>query len=441
MNGSKGGKPAGGGHRPHRPEGQPRRPPKPQPKPLDDETRRSRVRGQLAIVTEALGPNQVTVSSGPDNAPGDFDYICRTGHILVRDDDVERVLRALDGGQRADNMIAGVTLVALPNGLSVHDALARLDRELGEGVATPDHVLYVTPAVGGCCPATEPEVPTAKEPVPGITKDGGAGSGVLVSVVDTGWHSPAASHPLTPWLKGVTGDEEVIDPKNIHPYAGHGTFIAGVVRCVAPGAHVRVEGFLPHGGAVFESAIVKQLYQALRLGPDIISLSAGAHTRNHLPLLGFDAFYENGLRHLKGTVLVAAAGNDGDRVPFWPAAFPWTVSVGALTADGSARADFSNFGSWVDLYAAGVDLVNAFPTGTFTCHEPPNVGEVRTFDGLASWSGTSFATPTVAGIIAARMSRTGESARAAADALLAVGSIDAIPGIGSVLSPGPQNLP
>jgi len=114
--------------------------------------------------------------------------------------------------------------------------------------------------------------------------------------------------------------------------------------------------------------------------------------------------------------------------------------VGALTPDNKDRADFSNFGSWVDLYANGVDLINAFPKGQYVCTEPPNTGEVRRFDGLASWSGTSFSTPTVAGIIAGRMSRTGESARAAADALLAIGSSDAIPGIGSVLSPGPQNL-
>ena len=80
-------------------------------------------------------------------------------------------------------------------------------------------------------------------------------------------------------MKGVTGDPEIFDPNDIRPYAGHGTFIAGVVRCIAPKAEVRVEGFLPHAvtGAIFESDMVTQLVEALALGPHIISLSAGCH--------------------------------------------------------------------------------------------------------------------------------------------------------------------
>jgi subtilisin family serine protease len=57
----------------------------------------------------------------------------------------------------------------------------------------------------------------------------------------------------------------------------------------------------------------------------------------------------------------------------------------------------------------------------------------RKFDGLARWSGTSFATPIVAGKIATRMSRTGLSARLAADQLLAHARANAIRGVGPVL--------
>lgn len=412
------------------------------------EDEKETTRAQVRHVIEALGgPKRVRWYpprgvKAKDSA--DFEHIARVGYILVRDYDLDRVLRVLPGTEVADSLIDRVTLLRLPPDVSVDAALERVDTQLGEGIATPDHVFWVTKSVGSCCPATEPEEPTARVPAPALSKDGGDGAGVLVNVVDTGWFPDAANHADTPWLTGVlpgsAADIETIDPNNIHPYAGHGTFIAGLIKCVAPAADVVVDGFLPKGGGVFESEITVQLYQALSRGADIINLSAGAYTRNAIPPLGFIAFYETGLRHYKGTVLVAAAGNDGGRRPFWPAGFPWSLSVGALTEDGKSRAKFSNFGSWVDVYAVGENLVNAYPSGRFVCQEAPNTGQERHFDGLAQWSGTSFSAPTVAAIIAGRMSQTGESARAAADALLGIAAQSTIAGIGATISPGPQNL-
>jgi subtilisin family serine protease len=112
--------------------------------------------------------------------------------------------------------------------------------------------------------------------------------------------------------------------------------------------------------------------------------------------------------------------------------------VGSLDPDGRVS-DYSNFGSWVDVFALGRDAVNAFPSGVFTCNEPPDTGTVRHFDGVAQWSGTSFSTPLVAGIVAARMSHTGETARQAADVLLARARAARQPGEVAVLTPGPHN--
>ena len=401
-----------------------------------DRLRQEILREQVAYLIKAMG--------GPDKAAvvwndiGGIDYLYRPGFVLARDEhwrDVAELLgaeRVVD--ERSQNQRV-LTVLRVPADRLTPEHLLVVDRELGVGKATPDHIMYVTPGGGYACPATEPEEPgAAPAPYPPISSDTGAGTGVFVSVVDTGWWPPAATDPASPWLAGVTGDPETIDLTHIHPYAGHGTFIAGVVRTQAPAAEIRVEGFLPLGGAAYESEMVIQLGEALALSPDIISLSAGCPTRGELPLLSFEVFWEQRLSHQKGTVLVAAAGNDSHRLPFWPAAFPWAVSVGAIDADG-ARADYSNFGSWVDVYALGTDLVNAYPTGTFFCHQPPNVGDKREFAGLTKWSGTSFSTPLVSGLIAARMSHHGISARLAADELLAEAAIAGRRGVGPVLQP------
>jgi subtilisin family serine protease len=366
---------------------------------------------------------------------GSLDFLYQRGVILVRDAYLGQVRDLVGGGDVEAGFTDGVTLYSLEHAKvsEVNDALEAIDSRLGVGVATPSHILSIAPV--WCCPASEPEqVPVGILPAPGVYA---GGEGAFIYVTDTGLLESASSHP---WLAGVTGQVDELpragrNGVQIPPYAGHGTFVAGVARCMAPVAAVHVSRDFDAAGALSEHELVRRLNQALSQGPDIISISACGTTRNDHPLLGFETFW-NRYRHYKGVVMIAAAGNNSSRRPVWPAAFPQVVGVGSLAANGRDRAYFSNFGPWVDVYAPGENLVNAYASGKYVCCEPPNIGKERVFHGMAQWSGTSFSTPLVAGLVAARMSRTGENGRRAADALLATARAQRIPGTGPALWPG-----
>ena len=403
----------------------------------------------------------------------DFEYLYVPGSLLMRDAIAEEVgaqvgrvlgVPPLEPGSSAhvdaveafreageaprdafvtERVVPGLTRLMFaegdPDSPSAQPAvLEELDRRLGFGAVRHEAVLHCSPHG---CPAHEPDEvpPRTFDPFPapyrGPGHRGCDGEGVLISLVDSGFIPSAATDHW--WMKGIDGDPEATlgADGNIQFYGGHGTFGAGCARVAAPRADVHVDGSMTVQGVAYETEIVTALARALTRSPDIVVFTFATATREDLSLMGFDVLYENVIRHRKGPVFLAPAGNDGTRRAAWPAAYPWVVSVGALGADWRSRADFSNFGNWVDVFAPGENLVNAYATGTLVCKETPNVGQVRSFAGMARWSGTSFSTPLVAGMIAARMSMTGDDGRRAADSLLRLARAQSLRGVGPVLYP------
>ena len=197
----------------------------------------ARVRNQIELILNNLPGAAAYPARDRFDEIDDVNYLYREHTILAREHDAERVAdtttRILDREGYGDvpegdarqirrervGATRGVIRLTVPSTPNLVPALLdRLDEELGPGVATPDHILYVCP---GSCPATEPiQVPPGTVdpvPPPGLNARGGRpcrgvprpecdGDGVFLSIVDTGlMPDAAAGHP---WLTGVQGAAE-----------------------------------------------------------------------------------------------------------------------------------------------------------------------------------------------------------------------------------------
>lgn len=91
---------------------------------------------------------------------------------------------------------------------------------------------------------------------------------------------------------------------------------------------------------------------------------------------------------MKGGLVVFAAGNDAIANGA-PANYEKVIAVGAIASDGT-RADFSNYGDWVDICAPGVDILSTVPGNQYDFNQ-----------------GTSMACPHVSGVAALLLSYYG----------------------------------
>ncbi|PAZ11431.1 peptidase S8 [Streptomyces sp. SA15] len=420
----------------------------------------------------------VPLAMGPDDAA---EFLYEKGVVLARDGEEARLVEDTvrthfteapdltpDYVRRASPQTnrSGITRIQVgdpgqgdPAVMHALRALREHEGRAGRRLVSRNHVVSI--AVNSC-PGDEP-VPApltqGTNPAPaeaGYDQD----SAVGVLVIDNGLTHDYTAVPLLAHVQGDLHGTETDSQGNLQQYIGHGTFIAGLVAAVAPNTDVTVLGTLNDAGAILESEFGEKLFEAVdRNGwPDVISLSAGTSNGRTDGLLGVDAF----MRELRTqrTLLVAAAGNNASATPFWPAAYASlpdyenvVLSVGALRGDGEHGACFSNHGPWVKAYAPGERLTSALTgfdapvpyvyqhstydacrygfTYQCTCQSPRHTGVLSEanaatkpdqvmFEGFAHWSGTSFATPVVAGMIAAHMVAHKETdPRAARQQLLA----------------------
>ncbi|KAI0651894.1 serine protease [Trametes meyenii] len=227
------------------------------------------------------------------------------------------------------------------------------------------------------------------------TYDSSAGSGVDIYIVDTGIFTAHSEFGGRARWGATFGGYADADGH------GHGTHVSGTAAGstygVAKEANLIAVKVLSDGGSGSVSDIVSGLnwigQQVTSSGrPSIASLSLGG---------GASTALDNAVTSLtqQGIHVTVAAGNSNvDAANTSPARAAAAVTVGASTI-ADARASFSNFGSVVDIFAPGQNIISAWIGGT-TVRATNNV------------SGTSQATPHIAGLIATLISRDGNSSPA-----------------------------
>jgi membrane-anchored mycosin MYCP len=231
----------------------------------------------------------------------------------------------------------------------------------------------------------------------------GLGRGIKVALLDTKIADIGQGWEIEEAALLSNGGEPIPYP------AGHATFVAGLIHQQAPSVDLKVFSVLNNQGLGDAWDLARKMVHLARSGERmVLNLSLGCSTDDNSPPLLLRRAVE---LLAPNTVIVAAAGNHGGdnseydvkpNAPFWPAALPYVIGVGAETKpDSNERASFSPDAKWVRLLGPGDQVTSTFPENVQVSGDKDTI-ETYT-ETYAKWSGTSFAAATITGRIAALM--------------------------------------
>ena len=236
------------------------------------------------------------------------------------------------------------------------------------------------------------------------------GAGVNAYIIDTGVRRTHTQFGG----RAFVGFDAVGDGRNTDDCNGHGTHVAGTVGGstfgVAKGVRLFAVRVLNCNGSGSTSGVIAGVdwVTANHIDPAVANMSLGG---------GVSAALDNAVRNsiAAGVTYAVAAGNSNANAGNQsPARVTEAITVGASTRT-DARASFSNFGSVVDIFAPGAAILSAGITSN---------------TATATLSGTSMASPHVAGVVARFLQASPNATPAQArNELVAVATLNHLSGL------------
>jgi thermitase len=256
-------------------------------------------------------------------------------------------------------------------------------------------------------------------------------STVKIAILDTGIDQ---SHPDVG--SKVTATKNFAGTADASDHYGHGTHVAGSAAAITNNA-TGVAGTCPNcslynykvlddSGSGAWDWIASGITTATDDGAQVISMSLGGSSGSSTVQSAVDYAWNS-----KNVVVVAAAGNNGNTAPSYPAYYSNAIAV-AATDNKDAKASFSTYGSWVDVAAPGVSILSTAPTYSTKLWSGGT-------NGYQTLNGTSMATPHVAGIAGLVWSKSGLCSTNSCVRGQIENNADAISGTGSSWAKGRVN--